>query len=781
QAVADDNGQTAVLTQAPLDLSRITRVQTPGIDLSAVALEDEQNEAQGLPVRFAIPNPVQITPETDGTWTRLDDDTLVWQLRITCPDALSVNLGFARYNMPAGGQLLVYATDKSYSLRPYTEWDNKAHGELWTPVVLSDDIIVEVRIPEVGRDELELELTSINHGYRVFGEVRDDGAGPRQGYCNIDVICPEGDGWRDDIQSVAAIQRSGSMVCTGFMVNNTAEDQTPYFMTAYHCGVTSSTDSTLVCYWNFQSPNCGDLCCGSLSTNQSGSTFLAAYSSSDFTLVLLDDDPDPSWNITFAGWSNSSANPSSAVAIHHPGVDEKAISFENDPCTTTSYLGTSTPGDGTHVRVIDWDLGTTEGGSSGSPLFDQNHHVVGQLHGGYAACGNNESDWYGRFSVSWSHGLSTYLDPISSGATTLDTLVPGAEGLKVTPTTGLESAGDPGGPFSPISKVYTIENQGATGFNYSVTKNVNWLTITNGSGYLSGYGTTNVTVSINSNANSLSVGTYNDTVSFTNLTSGVGDTSRQVELQVGGPQKTYEWTMDTNPGWSTQGQWAWGQPTGGGSGEYGSLDPSSGYTGNNVYGYNLSGDYANNINPAYYLTSTAIDCTDLISTELRFRRWLGVETANYDHAAVQVSNNGSTWTTLWENPSGSSNHTDDGAWTQQTYNISAVADNQPTLYIRWAMGTTDSSWTFCGWNIDDVEIWAIDTAGPTCADGYGNMDGIGGVDGNDIQNFVTCYLSDDPGTPGCACADMYPGTPNGTFEIEDVEAFVDCLLGITCP
>ncbi|MFH1419256.1 MAG: hypothetical protein ABII12_13340, partial [Planctomycetota bacterium] len=47
QAVADDNGQTAVLTQAPLDLSRITRVQTPGIDLSAVALEDEQNEAQG--------------------------------------------------------------------------------------------------------------------------------------------------------------------------------------------------------------------------------------------------------------------------------------------------------------------------------------------------------------------------------------------------------------------------------------------------------------------------------------------------------------------------------------------------------------------------------------------------------------------------------------------------------------------------------------------------------------------------------------------------------------
>ena len=165
------------------------------------------------------------------------------------------------------------------------------------------------------------------------------------------------------------------------------------------------------------------------------------------------------------------------------------------------------------------------------------------------------------------------------------------------------------------------------------------------------------------------------------------------------------------------------------------------------------------------------------AVSLKFRRWLNVERNLYDHAYVRVSNNGSSWTTVWENGV----EVTDSSWGLYEYDISAVADGHSTVYLRWTMGETDGSWLYSGWNIDDVEIWAIDTFVATCADGYGNMDGTGGVDGDDIQNFVTCYLSDDPGTPGCACADMYPGTPNGTFEIEDVEAFVDCLLGITCP
>src|SRR6185503_6819663 len=140
--------------------------------------------------------------------------------------------------------------------------------------------------------------------------------------------------------------------------------------------------------------------------------------------------PDPKWDVTFAGWDHSSLDASNATGIHHPNTDEKRISFEVDPTQTTSYLGTTSPGDGTHVRVVDWDTGTTEPGSSGSPLFDQNHRIIGQLHGGFASCTSQTSDYYGKFGVSWATGttnstrLSNWLDPLNTGAVTTNTLVP---------------------------------------------------------------------------------------------------------------------------------------------------------------------------------------------------------------------------------------------------------------------------------------------------------------------------------------------------------------------
>ncbi|MCP4592575.1 MAG: S1 family peptidase, partial [bacterium] len=371
---------------------------------------------------------------------------LVWRLRVGSPGAYSLNLGFSVFQMPEDGRLLIYAADRSAALQPFTAQDNADHGELWTPVVLTDEVVIEVVLPASAQDDLYLELTSVNVGYRGFTDPPE----LRSGYCNIDVVCPEGDDWRDEIQSVGVYTLSGLWTCTGVMVNNTAGDETPYFLTADHCGINSSNDSTMVVYWNFQSPTCGQQGGGSLMQNQTGAYFRADYSASDVTLVELDSDPNPAHNVMFAGWDRSTANPTSAVAIHHPSTDEKSISFENNPCTTTSYYSSSSPGDGTHIRVADWDLGTTEPGSSGSPLFNQNHHIVGQLHGGDAACGNNSPDWYGRFSSSWAGGgtnstrLSNWLDPLGTGVTTLDML--GSAGTEISFPSGLPAALAPGSP-----------------------------------------------------------------------------------------------------------------------------------------------------------------------------------------------------------------------------------------------------------------------------------------------------------------------------------------------
>jgi len=159
------------------------------------------------------------------------------------------------------------------------------------------------------------------------------------------------------------------------------------------------------------------------------------------------------------------------------------------------------------------------------------------------------------------------------------------------------------------------------------------------------------------------------------------------------------WPMDANPGWAFTGQWAWGQPTGGG-GSWGEPDPTSGHTGTNVVGYRLSGDYANNM-PRYYATAGPLNFTGLYAPELRFWRWLGVESSQYDHASVEVSTNGSTFTSLWENGTSSMS---DSAWTEVHLALGTAVENQPQVWIRWVMGTTDSYVVYCGWNIDDVEI-----------------------------------------------------------------------------
>ncbi|MHC4697724.1 MAG: C25 family cysteine peptidase, partial [Planctomycetota bacterium] len=180
--------------------------------------------------------------------------------------------------------------------------------------------------------------------------------------------------------------------------------------------------------------------------------------------------------------------------------------------------------------------------------------------------------------------------------------------------------------------------------------------------------------------------------------------------------------FDTDPGWSTEGEWAFGQPAGWG-GEYGAPDPTGGYTGRYVYGYNLDGDYPNNL-PETHLTSTAIDCTGWFNVHLKFWRWLGVEGKAYDHAYVRVSADGDQWTTVWENDG----LTTDYSWTEIDLDISAVADDHPTVYLRWTMGETDAGWRCCGWNIDDVELRVFGCMGePTCYDGMQNQ-GEGRID-----------------------------------------------------
>jgi lysyl endopeptidase len=389
----------------------------PSLDVKSIHDEEVANESKDVAPRFAVPHSVSISPMKSQNWEK-SAQGYTWTHRVTTPNAVSLNFGFSRFNLPEGAELNIYSADRTQFIRAFTSLDNNVNGQLWTPVIMSDDVIIELNVPANLVSEVELELTQVGQGFRTFGQST-----LKSGSCNVDVACKESKGWEAEVNTVGVISTGGSTFCTGFMVNNTNNDKTPYFMTAAHCRITSSTAPSLVVYWNYQTSKCGGSRDGKMTDFQSGSVHLASNSRSDSTLVKLNSAPKDEWNVNFAGWDATTAIGTSAVAIHHPNVDEKSISFENDPTALSSYGGTSSPGDSTHVWVKDWDIGTTEPGSSGSPLFDSNHRVIGQLHGGGAACGNDRPDYYGRFHTSYKEAnFAKYLDAASTGKLTVDTL-----------------------------------------------------------------------------------------------------------------------------------------------------------------------------------------------------------------------------------------------------------------------------------------------------------------------------------------------------------------------
>jgi len=407
----------------------ISSVTMPGINVPLLMSEDVADEGKDVPYRFGRPFDVRFDLDNSGTWTSLADGSRLWQLRIESPGAYSINLLYDRFWLPEGGRLFLYDETREMVIGAFTDRNNKEHGRFATAPVKGEAVILEYHEPADMIGQGEISISRVVHAYKDifdFNETKDllDFGG--SGSCNNNVNCPEGNSWQDEKRSVAMILTAGGYrICSGALVNNVRQDGTPYFLTANHC---LGGEESWIFMFNYESPNCDDLD-GATHYTLSGSTLLANYATSDFALLRLIEQPPDSYQVYFAGWSNEDIAAGAAVGIHHPSGDIKKISFDYDPVVSTDYLGTSGT---THWRVGNWEDGTTEGGSSGSPLFDQNHRVIGQLHGGFASCASITPDWYGKFALSWTGGgspdsrLRDWLDPDNSGVTVLDGFDPSA-------------------------------------------------------------------------------------------------------------------------------------------------------------------------------------------------------------------------------------------------------------------------------------------------------------------------------------------------------------------
>ena len=414
-------------------LQKVPTTTLPQQDNARLLEKELAARAPGRPITFAVAIPTRIRPTDSGIWAEAGGNSN-WYLRVRSEGAQSLNLGFSEYHLPEGAAL--YLSTEAERFGPFTVADNKDHDEFWTPMLDGEELLIELEVPTAKKKDVRLYLTSVNHDF--VGMTKSASGG-----CNLDVICGADDGWeivdgyRDIIRSVGVYSLAGTRACTGFLVNNVNQDGTPFFMTANHCNVSEDNDQSMVVYWNFENLTCrqpdtafAGSGSGRLDVFQRGARLLANNPPTDMALTVLEDPVVPAANAFFAGWSRDPVLPptDTVIAIHHPRVNEKRISFSFET-VDRSFTDTSPDPEGTFLTVTSWSIGTTEGGSSGSPLFDSNRRVRGQLFGGTAGCQTPDGyDIYGFFHSSWTGGgdrsssLNSWLDPCGAAGMELDGL-----------------------------------------------------------------------------------------------------------------------------------------------------------------------------------------------------------------------------------------------------------------------------------------------------------------------------------------------------------------------
>lgn len=415
----------------------IPTVYAAEFDAARAAADDASRARDGLLPFYARMLSVNHGTGDVGRWTELSNGDRLWQLRVVSSSAQATELFYSDLRLPAGSSMYVYSDDGTQVLGGFTAYNVHPSGLFATARVSGEASVVEYYEPGEVRGEGSIRVTSVGHSYAGADGARAD-------FCEVDVRCgPEGNSLaeeRDGVVRISVVQGGGLAWCSGSVMNNTQEDCTPYILTALHCGV-SSTAADLdqfKFYFRYERNGCGTgtALASKVMTGcvrRADSNCGGGNSGSDFLLVETNNYIPVSYAPYFNGWNATGDVSSTSKCIHHPDGDEKKISTCTTP-TQSSQWGT---GVGSHWRVV-WEptpngWGVTEGGSSGSPLFDQDGLVIGTLTGGASCCtvdacgtstGPTKPDFFGKMSYHWGpdnpnlpdQELHVWLDSASTGA-----------------------------------------------------------------------------------------------------------------------------------------------------------------------------------------------------------------------------------------------------------------------------------------------------------------------------------------------------------------------------
>jgi PKD repeat protein len=421
-------------------------------DMAKIKEDDLIKDALGGPEprRMGISVKANLGLNNSGTWEEIPGVGKVWRLGIILKDALALGVYYDQFNIPDGGELFVYNKDKTQLIGSFTHENNPPSNLFATQFIEGEKVILEYFQPNSSVGEAQINISELAYAYRDINLGYDNERSAW--WCMIDVACEEGDGWENQINGVARISIKIGVNyywCSGSLINNTNNDRTPYFLTASHCGGNASTSdlSQWIFYFNYQATTCDGISGGY--NTKIGCVFKAHdpgqaepdIPGSDFYLVRINGSLPDSYNAYYNGWNRTDDNTDApnGVGIHHPAGDIKKISTYSTPLVSSTYWN----GQPTHWR-LNWaetvnGRSVMQGGSSGSPVFDANGLIMGDLTGGYTSnsCETPSPAYYGKVYWSWDQNGSTddtqlepWLDPEGTGIEKL----PGVSWEEIQPT-----------------------------------------------------------------------------------------------------------------------------------------------------------------------------------------------------------------------------------------------------------------------------------------------------------------------------------------------------------
>ncbi|MDR2836023.1 MAG: PKD domain-containing protein, partial [Bacteroidales bacterium] len=425
-----------------LEKNSIDKITIQPLAKSYISNITSQNEKDGTAYKVASSLSVDLTTENSGSWDYLENGAKIWRIKLSSEGAKAAVLLFDWFDLPDKAKMFVYCDNSDIVLGPYTFENNPSGEEYAIGIIPSQDVYIEYYVNSQNAKSIRPHFKISSYDYFFRGEAMFDENAKANEYnnsenCEVNINCPEGANWQTQKKGVCKYYIDNG-ICSGTLVNNTSNDGTPYVLSANHCGgnISASKFNQCVFFFNYESPGCSNsyVAPQTTFTGCTKKSTGAVSGGTDFLLVQLNNATAlqiKNANLVYNGWDKSGTASPNGVSIHHPAGDNKKISTYTSTLTTSTFNSSSS----NKHWLANWvqtqtNYGVTEGGSSGSPLFNNNGLVVGTLSGGSSSCTtstSNKNDLYGKFSEHWSNSvngsgngakLQPWLDPNSTGANT---------------------------------------------------------------------------------------------------------------------------------------------------------------------------------------------------------------------------------------------------------------------------------------------------------------------------------------------------------------------------